>query len=83
MRETGKFLRNTYTGARKVGGLINGYANLFSRGLGILQSEFGDNKAFSQSRRALEGFSGIRKAVVDLDNQGQRVASRFQEAGII
>ncbi len=82
LHETGKFVRNTYYGAKKWGNLVDGYAKMFSRGLGILQSEFGDNRAFAQSRKALEGFDTIRRTAVDLDSQGQRIGRKFQEAGI-
>jgi len=55
---------------------------MFTRGLGILQGEFGDNKAFSQSRRVLEGFESAKRTVVDLDTQGRRIGRKFEEAGI-
>ena len=82
LHNTGKFFKNAYYGARKWGNLVDGYANMFTRGLGILQGEFGDNKAFSQSRRVLEGFESAKRTVVDLDTQGRRIGRKFEEAGI-
>ena len=82
LHSTGKFFRNAYYGAKKWGNLVDGYATMFSRGLGILQNEIGDNRAFAQSRRALEGFESAKRTVVDLDTQGQRIGRKFQEAGI-
>jgi len=82
LHNTGKFFKNAYYGARKWGNLVDGYANMFTRGLGILQNEIGDNKAFEHTRRALDTFQTAKRTVVDLDTQGRRIGRKFEEAGI-
>jgi len=78
-----RFALDTYHGSRKWAQTIDGYAQLFKRGLSAaapLIQELGGGKALGAGVRAIQDFDSLRDRVVDLDTRGREHASRISEA---
>ena len=80
---TKTFFKNTYAEGKKWGGLIDGYARLFRKGLSAavpMLQDLGADQLVGHGVRALSQYDTARKTVMDLDSRGREHYDRIASA---
>ena len=78
-----RFAIDTYHHGRIWAQTIDGYAQLFKRGLSAaapLLNELGAGRALGESVKAIQNFDTLRNNIVDLDTRGRDHLTRINEA---
>ena len=81
--QTKKFVRGTYNEGRKWASTIDGYAQLFRRGLSAatpMLQDLGAGEALGKGVQALQNYDTARKQVMDLDEKGRGHYDRIAKA---
>ena len=81
--ETKKFMRGTYHEGKKWASTIDGYAQLFRRGLSAaapMLEDLGGGAALGSGVRAIQNYDNIRKQVMDVDEKGRGHYDRIARA---
>ncbi len=78
-----KFFKNAYHEGRKWAHTIDGYAQLFRRGLSAgvpMLQDLGAGEALGHGVKALQSYDTIRKQVMDVDERGREHLGRIAKA---
>ena len=81
--QTKKFVRGTYHEGRKWASTIDGYAQLFRRGLSaaaLMLQDLGAGEALGSGVKALQNYDSVRKTVTDIDEKGRGHFDRIAKA---
>ena len=81
--QTKKFMRGTYHEGKKWGQMIDGYAQLFRKGLSAaapLLSDLGGGNVLGSGVKALQQYDTVRKQVMDVDEKGRGHYDRIARA---
>ena len=81
--QTKKFMRGTYHEGRKWASTIDGYAQLFRKGLSAaapMLQDLGAGDALGSGVRAIQNYDNIRKQVMDVDEKGRGHYDRISKA---
>ena len=81
--QTKKFVRGTYHEGRKWASTIDGYAQLFRRGLSAaapMLQDLGAGDALGSGVKALQSYDTVRKQVMDVDERGREHVGRIARA---
>ena len=81
--QTKKFIRGTYHEGRKWANTIDGYAQLFRRGLSAavpMLQDLGAQEALGHGVKALQTYDTVRKQVMDVDEKGRGHYDRISKA---
>ena len=81
--QTKKFIRGTYHEGRKWANTIDGYAQLFRRGLSAavpMLQDLGAQEALGHGVKALQSYDTVRKQVMDVDERGREHVGRIARA---
>ena len=80
---TKKFFKNTYHEGRKWANSIDGYAQLFRKGLSAAApalQDLGAGEALGTAVKGLQSYDSVRQQVVDLDTRGRGHLDRISKA---
>ena len=78
--QTRKLFKNTYHEGRKWAHTIDGYAQLFRRGLSAaapMLQDLGAGDALGAGVKALGSYDSVRKQVMDVDERGREHVGRI------
>ena len=78
-----KFFKNTYHEGRKWANTIDGYAQLFRRGLSAavpMLQDLGAQEALGHGVKALQTYDTVRKQLMDVDEKGRGHYDRISKA---
>ena len=78
-----KFFKTTYHEGRKWANTIDGYAQLFRRGLSAavpMLQDLGAHEALGHGVKALNTYDSVRKQVMDVDERGREHVGRISRA---
>jgi len=78
-----KFIRGTYHEGKKWAQTIDGYAQLFRRGLSAaapMLQDLGAGEALGSGVKALQSYDTVRKQVMDVDERGREHVGRIASA---
>ena len=81
--QTKKLFKNTYHEGRKWAHTIDGYAQLFRRGLSAaapMLQDLGAGHALGAGVKALGSYDSVRKQVMDVDERGREHVGRIARA---
>ena len=81
--QTRKLFKNTYHEGRKWAHTIDGYAQLFRRGLSAavpMLQDLGAGDALGAGVKALGSYDSVRKQVMDVDERGREHVGRIARA---
>ena len=81
--QTKKILRGTYHEGKKWASTIDGYAQLFRRGLSAaapMLQDLGAGDALGSGVRAIQNYDTVRKQVMDVDEKGHGHYDRIARA---
>ena len=81
--QTKKFMRGTYHEGKKWASTIDGYAQLFRKGLSAaapMLQDLGAGDALGSGVRAIQNYDNIRKQVMDVDEKGRGHYDRIARA---
>ena len=81
--QTRKFFKDTYHEGRKWAHTIDGYAQLFRRGLSAaapMLQDLGASEALGAGVKALGSYDSVRKQVMDVDERGREHVGRISRA---
>ena len=81
--QTKKFMRGTYHEGKKWASTIDGYAQLFRKGLSAaapMLQDLGGNDVLGSGVRALQNYDTVRKQVMDVDEKGRGHYDRIARA---
>ena len=81
--QTRRLVRNTYHEGRKWASTIDGYAQLFRRGLSAaapMLQDLGAGDALGSGVKALQSYDTVRKQVMDVDEKGRGHYDRIAKA---
>ena len=81
--QTKNFVKGTYHEGRKWASTIDGYAQLFRRGLSAaapMLQDLGADDALGKGVQALQSYDTARKQVMDLDQKGRGHYDRIAKA---
>ncbi len=81
--QTKKFVRGTYHEGRKWAQTVDGYAQLFRRGLSAaapMLQDLGAGDALGAGVKALGSYDSVRKQVMDVDERGREQVGRISRA---
>ena len=80
---TKKFFKNTYHEGRKWAQTIDGYAQLFRKGLSAAApalQDLGAGEALGTAVKGLQSYDSVRQQVMDVDERGRQHFSRISKA---
>ena len=80
---TKKFFKNTYNEGRKWAQTIDGYAQLFRKGLSAaapMLQDLGADQALGTAVKGLQSYDTVRKQVMDVDERGRGHFDRIAKA---
>ena len=78
-----KFFKNTYHEGRKWAQTIDGYAQLFRKGLSAaapMLQDLGADQALGTAVKGLQSYDSVRQQVMDVDERGRQHFSRISKA---
>ena len=78
-----KFFKNTYHEGRKWAQTIDGYAQLFRKGLSAaapMLQDLGADQALGTAVKGLQSYDTVRKQVMDVDQRGRGHLERISKA---
>jgi hypothetical protein len=81
--QTKKFMRGTYHEGKKWASTIDGYAQLFRRGLSAaapMLQDFQMGEVLGSGVKALQSYDTVRKTVMDVDEKGRGHYDRIAKA---
>ena len=81
--QTKKFVRGTFHEGKKWAQTIDGYAQLFRKGLSAaapMLQDLGAGDALGAGVKALGSYDSVRKQVVDVDERGREHVGRIARA---
>ena len=81
--QTKKLFKNTYHEGRKWAQTIDGYAQLFRRGLSAaapMLQDLGAGEALGSGVKALQSYDTVRKQVMDVDEKRKGYYDRIAKA---
>ena len=81
--QTKKFVRGAYHEGRKWASTIDGYAQLFRKGLSAaapMLQDLGAGEALGSGVKALQSYDTVRKQVMDVDDKGRSHYDRIARA---
>ena len=81
--QTKKFVRGTYHEGKKWAQTIDGYAQLFMRGLSAaapMLQDLGAGEALGSGVKGLQNYDTVRKQVMDVDEKGRGHYDRIAKA---
>ena len=81
--QTRKLFKNTYHEGKKWAHTIDGYAQLFRRGLSAaapMLQDLGAGEALGSGVKALQSYDSVRKQVMDVDERGREHVGRISRA---
>ena len=81
--QTKRLVRNAYHERRKWASTIDGYAQLFRRGLSAatpMLQDLGAGEALGSGVKALQSYDTVRKQVMDVDEKGRGYYDRIAKA---
>ena len=81
--QTKKFARGTYHEGKKWAQTIDGYAQLFRKGLSAaapMLQDLGAGEALGSGVKALQSYDNVRKTVMDVDEKGRGHYDRIAKA---
>ena len=81
--QTKKFARGTYHEGKKWAQTIDGYTQLFRRGLSAaapMLQDLGAGEALGSGVKALQNYDSVRKTVTDIDEKGRGHFDRIAKA---
>ena len=79
--QTKKFVRGTYHEGRKWASTIDGYAQLFRRGLSAaapMLQDLGAGEVLGSGVKALQSYDTVRKQVMDVDEKAKVIMTELQ-----
>ena len=82
-QQTKKLVRGTYHEGKKWAQTIDGYAQLFRRGLSAaapMLQDLGAGEALGSGVKALQNYDTVRKQVMDVDEKGRGHYDRSAKA---
>ena len=80
---TKKIFKNTYNEGRKWAQTIDGYAQLFRKGLSAAAPalmDIGAGEALGTAVKGLQSYDTVRQQVMDVDERGRQHFSRISKA---
>ena len=80
---TKKIFKNTYNEGRKWAQTIDGYAQLFRKGLSAaapMLQDLGADQALGTAVKGLQSYDTVRKQVMDVDERGRGHLDRISKA---
>ena len=78
-----KFFKNTYNEGRKWAQTIDGYAQLFRKGLSAATpalQDLGMGETLGTAVKGLQNYDSVRQQVMDVDERGRQHFSRISKA---